>query len=136
MINALITVKNTQKIEQSCDDIELISEGEYTYSKEKTLIKYKEIGPDGETKVTLGIKENEAVLIRENKVKTMMIFEPGRNYVSNYHTPFGDFNMRVITNKLKNGLTENGGELLIKYELSMGNTEEVSNTVKITVKPL
>ena len=61
-------------------------------------------------------------------------FERGKRYSGLYDTPFGAIEMEVLTNKLENNLTEEGGgNLDIDYSISLKGLIEGRNQLNITL---
>lgn len=61
-------------------------------------------------------------------------FEKGKRYTGYYDTPFGAIEMEVLTNKLENTLSaEGGGQLDIDYSISLKGLLEGRNKLNITL---
>ncbi len=61
-------------------------------------------------------------------------FERGKRYCGLYDTPFGAIELEVLTNKLENNLTEEGGgNLDIDYSISLKGLMEGRNQLNITL---
>ena len=61
-------------------------------------------------------------------------FEKGKRYTGLYDTPFGAIEIEVLTNKLENTLSaEGGGQLDIDYSISLKGLIEGRNKLNITL---
>lgn len=61
-------------------------------------------------------------------------FEKGKRFNSKYHTPYGNFDMEVLTNDVVNNLSEEGfGDINIDYQVSLSGMAEGRNKLKIEV---
>lgn len=61
-------------------------------------------------------------------------FEKGKRFNSKYHTPYGNFDMEVLTNDVINNLSEEGfGDINIDYQVSLSGMAEGRNKLKIEV---
>lgn len=61
-------------------------------------------------------------------------FEKGKRFNSKYHTPYGNFDMEVLTNDVINNLSEDGfGDINIDYQVSLSGMAEGRNKLKIEV---
>lgn len=62
------------------------------------------------------------------------VFEKGKRFNSKYHTPYGNFDMEVLTNDVVSNLTEEGfGDINIDYHVSLNGMAEGRNRLKIEV---
>ena len=135
---ALITIKNKQKLGEEETSVELISEGEYEYSPEKAVIKYKETGEDtfSGTDAVLTVENDTAVLVRRGNGSSEMTFKKGIEHKCDYRTPYGNLKLVSITREMNASLDENGGDVLISYLLYMEGAESIENSIKINVKEI
>ena len=63
---------------------------------------------------------------------TEMEFRDGQKYESYYYTPYGPFEMELITERLENNLTADGtGNVLIVYSMSLKGLVESHNELSI-----
>ena len=131
----LVKIKNSQKVDDETSEVELISEGEYEYSPDKAVIRYKETGDntfDG-TEATLTVENDIATLIRKGSGSSEMTFKKGIEHRCDYRTPYGSFKLTSITREMKSSLNENGGNVSIVYLLYMEGAPTVENSIKVSV---
>lgn len=120
MKDVMISIIGTQNYGDNEDDeVELITEGQYSFNQGKSQLKYKEsplTGLDG-TETIFSVEPFGITMERQGKVCTRMVFEEGKKHFSIYETPYGAATMGVNTHKIKNMLTEAGGDMEIEYGL-------------------
>lgn len=135
-----ITMKITgaQSAEGQQDDLmEFVTEGEL-YDKGGALyVMYEESEISGMPgfKTRLKITDDMVKMKRigaAGGTGTEMVFEKGKRYSSFYHTPYGPFEMEILTNNLKNTMTAEGtGGVFIDYHMSLKGLVDSHNTLKI-----
>lgn len=121
------------------DQVEFITEGRF-YKKGKSIyLVYDERDPDGDDEVTTSLK------VTGDKIKmkrygedlgyeAAIEFEKGKRYDGIYETPFGPFEMEVLTNDIKNNILNEGeGSLDIDYDISLKGFSEGRNHLKIEI---
>lgn len=65
---------------------------------------------------------------------TELVFEEGKRFFNRYNTPFGDFDMEVLTTEVKNELTEEGlGNVRLEYNVCLKGYVEGRNTIDIEI---
>lgn len=133
----IITVKGTQALdEQGSEDIELITEGEYTYRNGAGHFSYEEseiTGMEGTT-TEFHFSPAEVTITRKGTVTSKMVFIEGRQNLFLYETPFGSATLGVDTRKITNTLTEHGGELDIDYSLHFDRMMVSQNRFLVKIK--
>lgn len=133
----IITVKGTQALdEQGSEDIELITEGEYTYRNGTGHFSYEEseiTGMEGTT-TEFHFSPAEVTITRKGSISSKMIFVEGKQNVFLYETPFGSATLGIDTRKITNTLTEHGGELDIDYALHFDRMMVSQNRFLVKIK--
>jgi uncharacterized beta-barrel protein YwiB (DUF1934 family) len=131
---AIISV--TSKQQGDNEEIQVVTPGTF-YSKDDVFYaEYAETqisGMEGTT-TTMKIKPNSFSLIREGSTSTEMEFDKKEKSVSMYNTPFGTLEMKIETKKLDVDVDEDGGEIYIKYLLSIVGADVLDTTLKINIK--
>ena len=64
-------------------------------------------------------------------IDTVMEFQKGKRYEGMYETPFGAFQMEILTNHVENRLHE--GVLDIDYAISLKGLVETHSQLNITI---
>jgi uncharacterized beta-barrel protein YwiB (DUF1934 family) len=136
MKDVIISIIGTQSMEEGPESIELVTDGQYSFNNEKSVLTYMEselTGMDG-TKTTFEVGKDLITMIREGTVNSQMIFEKGKKHVFLYETPFGAATLGVDTHRIKSGFGEHGGDMELEYAVDVDNMRLGTNAFKIHVK--
>lgn len=134
----LIRIKGTQKDKSGEENqIELTTEGTIYDKGDNTYIVYEESeisGMEGTTTTLKIEKDSKISMKRFGTNESSMIFEKGKRSNSIYHTSFGDFEMKIFTNKVDICLTEDkrSGKIDIGYDLVITGMVESTNQLNIS----
>ncbi len=97
---------------------------------------YEEIDPDDQsvTKVSLRISPGRITTRKRGAVNTEMTFVLDECLMAEYDTPYGIIDLLVSTERLEVRREEKGLTAELKYRLSLGGSESVTNelTIKVT----
>ena len=118
------------------DQIELLTDGLMELRPHGVKLSYDETvltGMEG-TKTSLEINGPRVILQRSGMVSSRMVFEEGRQYTSLYDTPYGELSVDVQTSFLRHSLTEHGGEMEIRYSISIEHASTGQNHFLLKVK--
>ena len=123
------------------DTVEFITEGKVYKKGSSTYIVYEETDMSGVegVKTTLRIDGENGVRMKRvgNQIlmDTVMDFQKGKRFNSIYDTPFGAFEMEVLTNKIINDIEPENctGNLFIDYEISLKGLSESRSLLNIEV---
>ncbi len=140
MNKAIIKIKTSQtdKTTKQEDVIELITEGNFYKKNESYYLVYDESelsGMEGTT-TTLKILDKNIYLRRRGTTSSIMEFEKGKRYKTQYKTPYGSMAMELLTTNVNVFIKEEPFEMDIKidYEVMIKNMFEGKNSMHITVK--
>jgi len=137
MKNVIITVRGIQiTADEPAADMELVTEGEYTYDNGTGHFTYEETeitGMEGTT-TRFDFSPNEAVITREGTVQSKMVFVEGKRNVFLYNTPWGSMTMDIDTHKIENAMTPTGGSIDIDYTLSFDRAVVSRNRFSVKIK--
>ena len=137
MKQVIITVNGIQvTADEPATDMELITEGTYTYENGTGWFTYEETeitGMEGTT-TRFDFSPTEAVITREGSVSSKMVFMEGKRNVFLYNTPWGSMTMGIDTHKIENSLTEQGGNIEIDYTLSFDRAPLSRNRFSVKIK--
>ena len=137
MKHVLITVRGIQiTADEPATDMELVTEGEYTYDNGTGWFTYEETeitGMEGTT-TRFDFSPTEAVITREGSVSSKMVFMEGKLNVFLYNTPWGSMTMGIDTHKIDNDLNEHGGSIEIDYTLSFDRAPLSRNRFSVKIK--
>lgn len=132
--DVIIKIKNIQTAEDMNEQTELITEGRFYESNGKLYIFYSEdeIAETSACTVMIVVNGKNVTISRKGDFSSKMNYTEGECEQILYHTPYGDIPLVLRTIKIKNMLTESGGELNLQYKLSV-NGENINNNLTITV---
>lgn len=136
MKKVYVSIIGESTVDGDGDKTELVTEGEYAMRNGKYLLRYKEhladVGDDCTT--IIKIDDSTVVMSRNGSINTQMIFEGGKRHMSHYETPLGSFTIGVNTEELRVDVSENGGEVEIKYILDINNSAQVENYLHLNIR--
>ncbi len=137
MKKVIITVNGIQiTADEPATDMELITEGEYTFTDGTGFFTYEETEITGMAGTTtrFDFAPSEAVITREGTVSSKMVFVEGKMNVFLYNTPFGSMTMGIDTHKIENKLTAQGGTIDIDYTLTFDRAVVSRNRFSVKIK--
>ena len=134
----VITINGYQQTvgDNSNENIELITRGEFEYENSLFYIDYDEseaTGLDGcHTNIEIGA--DYLSLSRTGNITTDMLYIQGRKTYSMYNTPFGQMMVGIYTKRLDIDIDEKGGDINIEYSIDLNDKPCGNNTLKINVR--
>lgn len=118
------------------EDIEVVTPGVFYFQDGDFCAEYSETeisGMEGTT-TTLKIKPEKFSLIRNGSTNAKMDFDKNSESISMYHTPYGTLELKIETKRLDINIDDNGGDIYIKYLLSILGQEPLDTSLKINIK--
>lgn len=121
------------------DQVEFITEGRFYNKGNSMYLVYDETDPNGNEESTTSLKiTGEKIKMKrygeDFGFETAIEFEKGVRYNGVYDTPYGPFEMEVLTNDIKNNILNIGeGTLDIDYDISLKGLSEGRNMLKIEI---
>ena len=122
------------------DELEFISDGTMYDRNGARYVVYDESEFSGfpGCKTRLKLTENTLKLKRigddMDGFGLELVFEKGKRFTSRYNTPYGDFDMEVLTTDVVNDLSEEGfGNVRLDYNISFQGVAEGRNTIDIEI---
>ncbi len=131
---AIISVSSRQLGDD--ENIEVVTPGIFYKENDNYYAEYAETeisGMEGTT-TTLKINPDKFSLIRIGSTNAEMDFDKKSNSISMYNTPYGTLELKIETKKLDIKVNEAGGDIFIKYLLSVVGQEPLDTTLKINIK--
>lgn len=110
-----LTVTGTQWDESGGEQTEqTVSAAEFHAENGTIYILYEEDTADGGeiTRNMIKLKGGTLELTKKGTVGTRMVFEPGREHMTLYSTPFGSFPLGVLTDTVESVLTDSAESAL------------------------
>jgi len=118
------------------DDIELVTEGRYSFRDGVADFEYMEselTGLEGtRTEFTAG--PDGVTMTRDGKVSMQLVFREGQKHYCIYDTPYGALTMSIDTRSILSKLGSAGGRLEIKYLIDMENAMISRNSFSINIR--
>ena len=116
--------------------MEFVTEGQLYERNGSTYLMYKETEMSGLEGCTTSLKvKGETVRMKRFgailPIDTVMEFQKGKRYAGLYETPYGSFEMEILTNSVDNRLDE--GVLDIDYAISLKGLTETHSRLNITI---
>lgn len=134
----IISIRGDQEFaDQDKDTMEFVTEGTLTATHYGYLLEYDESELTGMagTHTAFQIRPNSVALIRSGAFRSQMIFEAGKKHYSMYDTPFGSMTMDIVTDAIRSSVSENGGELEIRYAIEIEHQLTGESRFQIKVRP-
>ena len=97
------------------------------------LLRFTEVQEGGEAHTSLYITADNVRLVKSGAITSEMRFSDGEIFNTLYCVGPYSFNMTVRTKKIRNSLTEDGGELQLIYSMNVG-WQEKNVRMKISAK--
>jgi len=136
--NYIITVIGTQEVDGEKDKIEVKTTGDYLQKNGHLYIKYKEYDTENpQISLDTVVKvegDNKVSIIRMGDRPSRLILEKNVRHQCHYMTSMGSLMMGVYTSKITNELSDNGGDIKVKYQLSFFADHVSNNEFHINVK--
>lgn len=135
--NVTISVLGEQYFEGvDPNQTELLTEGTLEKTEKGWQLRYEEselTGMEGTTTI-FDVAGEEVTLRREGAVQSEMHFSRGEISTSAYETPYGSLTVEVGTSFLRVELSEEGGEMEIRYSIAVEHQVTGENRFLIKVK--
>lgn len=96
-------------------------------------ISYVEITEGGKVVSDIKISENSVDVLRRGSVESDMHFEEGVSHKSLYTVVPYSFDSEIMTRKIRNNMTRDGGKVDIFYNMKIGGAEK---SVKMRIETL
>lgn len=122
---AWLTLTGRQRDPEGGETITELSAEAECYERGGSLyILYQEKSEDGTlTKNRIKFKEGFLELTKKGSVNTSMIFEPGREHMTDYTTPFGLLRLGIRTDTVEARPKKGSLEITAAYTLSAGGKD-------------
>ena len=136
--DALINIYSVQGIDDDTDTIEFMTDGRFGFKEGSFYISYDEsrmLDTGDEVKTQIYIKPDDSVILqRSGTIKSKILIEKGNRNNCFYSTPMGDLTIGVYGEKIEHNLTDNGGEIKLKYTIDSDLKLISRNEVNITIR--
>ncbi|MDD6208280.1 MAG: DUF1934 domain-containing protein [Clostridiales bacterium] len=118
--DVMVHIRGVSLEEENGVPVEVTAQGQYYYKNFQHVVFYQD--PEGEHgggKNMLKITPEKMVMKKSGHLETIMEFQPGKEHLCDYRTPYGT--MKVHTNTSRYDVTEreHSIEIQMEYGLSM-----------------
>lgn len=129
-----LTLIGQQRDPSGSETVTELSANAEIYERNGSLyILYEEKSEDGSlTKNVIKHKNSMLELTKKGTINTCMIFEPGREHMTDYATPFGLLRLGILTDSVKSQQQKDCLEITADYTLT--EQERVISYCKIFIK--
>ena len=111
-------------VDGEAEKTEIIPEGFLKISDGEYVITYSEMTEGGRIVSDITVKESSVRVKRVGAVESDMYFEEGLLHKSLYGVPPYSFDAEIMTRKIRNNLTRDGGKVDIFYNMKIGGAEK------------
>ncbi|QEK13270.1 DUF1934 domain-containing protein [Crassaminicella thermophila] len=137
MKKVMLKIEGMQKnMDGEENTIELFTEGKLYEKGDYIYLIYEETevsGMEGCT-TTVKLSKDKISMKRFGALKSEIIFEKGKRFNTNYHTPYGTFNMEVLTKEIEYSITDaKKGDIRIEYFVNLQGMAESTNKLNIKI---
>ncbi len=137
--DVLITMKSIQTIDNDSNETELITQAVYEPLADGGFrISYDETDATGflGAKTVLSCYGNRrASICRSGIASSNLVIDREKKQHCHYGTPYGELMVGIYTHAIINKLSENGGDLYMKYTIDINSSHISDNEIYINVRP-
>lgn len=115
-------------------ETELLTEGTMEQAEGKFILSYEDsdaTGFEGATTTITAENDSFVSITRTGTANSNLVIETGKKHHCLYGTPYGDITVGVFTHNIENDLSENGGNLYLKYTIDVNSAYMSDNEIYI-----
>ena len=132
-----INLTSISSVDSERSEIELTTVGKFkTLDNGGFQIKYDEsevTGFEGSTTFLSFFGNNIVNLRRTGTAPSELILEKNKKHHCHYGTPYGDLTMGIFTHCIDNNVSEDGGDLYLKYTVDINSSYISDNEIYIKI---
>ncbi len=87
-------------------------------------IAYHESGEGGETDTLITVKSDTVTVKREGSICSEFVFKESYTHKAVYSIPPFSFDAEIFTRKIRGGITTEGGDMTIIYDMTVGGAKK------------
>jgi len=117
-------------------ELELVTEARYAFKNGTHYLLYDESALSGldAARTTLKITEDQVSIRRHGNQESVLQFQVGRRFTTQYPTPYGSLKLELTTQALAVNIAEGPkGTVQIRYTMMMQSTLESRNEIDIEI---
>lgn len=134
----MITLKSVQWYDKESSETEIITSGDFeAVDGGGYRISYDEssaTGFEGSKTELICYGNNLANLMRIGNAPSNLVIEMDKKHHCHYGTPYGDLIVGIYTHKINNDLTDDGGDIYMKYTIDINSSYVSDNEIYLNVK--
>ena len=137
MKKVMITIKGLPVFSTNDDDaFELLTDGEYVQEDGVATFSYIEnsMMGYGDQLTTFNVEKDRVILRRNDGESGDMIFSEEQKHHFLYDTPFGSVMLGIDTHRITKNMSDDGGNLEIRYDIEVDNVSVSQNLFKIKIR--
>jgi len=137
MKKVLISIKGLPVFSSDENDaFELMTDGEYQQKDGISTFSYIESTLTGQEGLltTFDVEKDRVVLKRGDGLGGDMIFSESQKHHFLYDTPFGSVMLGIDTHSITKNMSDDGGNLEIRYDIEVDNVSVSRNLFKINIR--
>lgn len=134
--NVMISLKSITFQNGEKEETELFTKAIYNRQRNTYTFQYEDTSATGfeGSVTTIIINGNDSASItREGTANTNIMLETNKKHFCHYGTPYGDFQIGVMTHFIKNNI-DTSGELALKYTLDLNSAYLSDNEIIIKIQ--
>ncbi len=139
-MEVIIKIESNNFIPGSSDPetINIVTRGSLELRDGAYILNYKEpmSEDDGDVTTTITVDSSNVVdVMRSGKNTSRLTVEKGRRHLCNYDTGYGCLMIGLYGEQIKSRLSENSGEILMRYTLDVNSEYQSLNELKVNFEP-
>lgn len=96
---------------------------------------YDETDQDGDiTNTLIKIATDSVTIQRSGTLSSCLTVREGERYTSQYEAAYGSFSVGITGKRVRSSLNENGGRVLLEYEVDTNGSFLSNNLIEINVR--
>lgn len=123
--NAEIKIDSHQENEEGAESFSQSLPCRFMYKGRKAYILYKSEGITAK----IHAEDDKVIITRMGEFSNEMIYKNGEEQTFFYKTPYGEIEMKLLTESVFVKLDDNGGKIELKYKLFFSGNENKNRVV-------
>lgn len=134
--NVMISLRSIINQDGEKSETELFTKALYNRQKDTYTFSYEDTpatGFEGSVTTITVDGNNSASIVRTGTANSNIMLEKDKKHYCHYGTPYGDFQIGIMTQFIKNNI-ETSGELALKYTLDLNSAYLSDNEIIIRIQ--